>query len=157
MCPTTRRGSTSRPVVLFVAQTSVQSVESELQPARHTRGLPGLRNRSALLLLPLSHACSTAGGWLYQLYAMFEDPAIVGPAYGISNTAGLGVCGGGLPIEGAVCFVCCNPSPCLCRHGLRCIRRRHLGGAARVGDLRNYRCVHRSPLTLARLRPHSNL
>lgn len=57
--------------------------------------------------LPKFQQCLSEGfvhvtdiGWMYQLYAMFEDPAIVGPQYGISDTTGLGVCGGGIPIEG---------------------------------------------------------
>jgi hypothetical protein len=42
------------------------------------------------------------GAWLYQAYAMFEDPAVSGPVLGIStaNNRSLGLAYGGLPLEG---------------------------------------------------------
>ncbi len=47
-----------------------------------------------------SYIGNATGAWLYQQYAMYEDPAIVGAAYGLTSTTGLGLASGGLSVEG---------------------------------------------------------
>lgn len=46
-----------------------------------------------------SYIGNATGAWLYQQYAVYEDPAIVSAAYGVPQT-GLGLAGGGLSAEG---------------------------------------------------------
>ena len=48
-----------------------------------------------------SYILDANGAWLYQMYAMFGEPAAVAGAYGVSGTgAGFGLASGGLPPEG---------------------------------------------------------
>ena len=46
-----------------------------------------------------SYLADVTGAWLYQQYAVFEDPAVSSAALGVPAT-GLGVASGGLPAEG---------------------------------------------------------
>jgi hypothetical protein len=48
-----------------------------------------------------SYILNANGAWLYQEFAMFGDPSVVPPAYGLpANTPGFGLASGGLPPEG---------------------------------------------------------
>ena len=47
-----------------------------------------------------SYIANATGGWLYQEYAMFGEPAAVRSAYGLSPGASVGLASGGMPAEG---------------------------------------------------------
>jgi len=47
-----------------------------------------------------SYILNANGAWLYQEYAMMGEPSDVAAAYGLQNSAGLGLASGGLPPEG---------------------------------------------------------
>lgn len=47
-----------------------------------------------------SYILDATGAWLYQQFAMFGDPSAVEAAYGLPDTASVGLASGGLPPEG---------------------------------------------------------